>query len=110
MTIPDQIQIQSRTSNYVLTDGLMIFLNSRKGDMYDFCKSSLQNQLYKRLLNNNKYAIEYIHNFNDDLSTQSHCSSNLAHHYATTGNLEIVKTLLHFERVKKILPKDSLFN
>lgn len=88
----------------------MIFLNSRKGDMYDFCKVHLQNQIYKKILDKNKYVVEYIHNFDEEITAKSHGSSNIAHYYATTGNLAVVKMIMHYEKINCVLHKDSIFN
>lgn len=54
--------------------------------------------------------IEYIHNFDEEITGKSHGSSNIAHYYATLGNLGVIKMIMHYEKINQVLPKDSIFN
>lgn len=99
------------SGNFVLTDGLMSFINSRKGDLYDFCKADFQNQLYKKLLEySNRGVIGYLKSFDEDISYTSHGGYEMAHYYARKNNTNMIKLLIEYEKSTNVKKVNSMFN
>lgn len=111
LTIPKNNNLKTSTSNFVLIDGLMIFLTSKKGDIYDFCKEELQNQIYKKLLDYpSKNIISYIKGFDSEISYEGHCGHELGHFYSKKGNLKLIKVLIEYEKSINLKKSLSMFN